>query len=62
MAAEVMARELRTSLYRVNLNQVVSQYIGETEKNLARVFETAQKKGLSCCLMRLMPYWENGVR
>ena len=45
MAAEVIARELRTPLYRVNLNQVVSKYIGETEKNLARVFETAQKKG-----------------
>ena len=45
MAVEVIARELRTSLYRVNLNQVVSNYIGETEKNLARVFETAQRKG-----------------
>jgi len=45
MAAEMIARELRTSLYRVNLSQVVSKYIGETEKNLARVFETAQKKG-----------------
>lgn len=45
MAAEMLARELRTSLYRVLLNQVVSQYIGETEKNLTRVFETAQKKG-----------------
>jgi len=44
MAAEMIARELRTSLYRVNLNQVVSKYIGETEKNLARVFEIAQKK------------------
>jgi SpoVK/Ycf46/Vps4 family AAA+-type ATPase len=44
MAAEVVARELRTNLYRVNLNQIVSQYIGETEKNLTRVFETAQKK------------------
>ena len=45
MAAEMIARELRTSLYRVNLNQVVSTYIGETEKNLSRVFETARKKG-----------------
>ena len=45
MAAEMMARELRTSLYRVNLSQVVSKYIGETEKNLTRVFEAAQKKG-----------------
>ncbi len=44
MAAEVVARELRTNLFRVNLNQIVSQYIGETEKNLTRVFETAQKK------------------
>ena len=44
MAAEMIARELRTSLYRVNLNQVVSQYIGETEKNLAQVFEIAQRK------------------
>ena len=45
MAAKMIARELRTSLYRVSLNNVVSKYIGETEKNLARVFETAQKKG-----------------
>ncbi len=44
MAAEVIARELRTGLYRVSLNIVVSKYIGETEKNLARIFETAQKK------------------
>ena len=44
MAAEVVARELRTSLYRVNLHHVVSKYIGKTEKNLVRVFETAQKR------------------
>jgi SpoVK/Ycf46/Vps4 family AAA+-type ATPase len=45
MAAEVIAQELRTTLYRVNLNQVANKYIGETEKNLARVFEAARKKG-----------------
>jgi len=44
MAAEVIARELRTNLYRVNLNQVVSKYIGETEKNLSRIFEADQKR------------------
>jgi len=44
MAAEIMARELGFSIYRVNLNQVVSKYIGETEKNLARVLMTAEKK------------------
>jgi SpoVK/Ycf46/Vps4 family AAA+-type ATPase len=43
MAAEMIARELRTRLYRVKFNQVVSKYIGETEKNLTRVFEAAQK-------------------
>ena len=45
MAAEAIARELRTGLYRVKLNQVVSKYIGETEKNLSRIFEVAQRKG-----------------
>ena len=44
MAAEVIAQELRTTLYRVNLNQIANKYIGETEKNFARVFEAAQKK------------------
>jgi len=45
IAAEVIARELRTTLYRLNFNQLASKYIGETEKNLARVFGAAQKKG-----------------
>jgi SpoVK/Ycf46/Vps4 family AAA+-type ATPase len=40
----MIARELRTSLYRVNLKQVLRQYIGETEKNLAQVFKNAQRK------------------
>jgi SpoVK/Ycf46/Vps4 family AAA+-type ATPase len=44
MAAEIVARELGLSMYRVNLNQVVSKYIGETEKNLARVLKTAETK------------------
>jgi SpoVK/Ycf46/Vps4 family AAA+-type ATPase len=44
IAAEIIAKDLRTTIYRVPLNQVVSKYIGETEKNLAGVFETAKKK------------------
>jgi SpoVK/Ycf46/Vps4 family AAA+-type ATPase len=44
MAAEIMAREFGFSLYRMNLNQVVSKYIGETEKNLARMLKTAEMK------------------
>jgi SpoVK/Ycf46/Vps4 family AAA+-type ATPase len=42
MAAEVLADELRLDLYRIDLSQVVSKYIGETEKNLRRVFDAAE--------------------
>ncbi|QWH88414.1 ATP-binding protein [Bacillus toyonensis] len=42
MAAEVIANELKLHLYKIDLSQVVSKYIGETEKNLQRVFEEAQ--------------------
>ncbi len=45
MAAEVLANELRLDLYRIDLSQVVSKYIGETEKNLSRVFDTAEEGG-----------------
>jgi SpoVK/Ycf46/Vps4 family AAA+-type ATPase len=42
MAAEVIASALSLDLYRIDLARVVSKYIGETEKNLARVFEAAE--------------------
>jgi SpoVK/Ycf46/Vps4 family AAA+-type ATPase len=42
MAAQVMARELQLDLYKIDLSSVVSKYIGETEKNLARVFHEAE--------------------
>jgi hypothetical protein len=42
MAAEVLADELRLELYRIDLSQVISKYIGETEKNLRRVFDAAE--------------------
>lgn len=45
MAAEVLAQELRLDLYRIDLSQVVSKYIGETEKNLRQVFEAAEAGG-----------------
>jgi hypothetical protein len=45
MAAEVLANELRFDLYRIDLSQVVSKYIGETEKNLRRVFDAAEEGG-----------------
>ncbi|HSI59399.1 MAG TPA: ATP-binding protein, partial [Ideonella sp.] len=45
MAAEVIANELRLSLYRIDLSAVVSKYIGETEKNLRRLFDAAEQGG-----------------
>ncbi|MDB4966627.1 MAG: hypothetical protein JWN44_2316 [Myxococcales bacterium] len=43
MCAGVIARELDMELFRVDLSRVVSKWIGETEKNLARVFDEAQR-------------------
>ncbi len=45
MAAEVLANELHLDLYRIDLSSVVSKYIGETEKNLKRVFDAAEDSG-----------------
>jgi len=42
MAAQVIAGALRLDLYRIDLSQVVSKYIGETEKNLRQVFDQAE--------------------
>jgi AAA+ superfamily predicted ATPase len=45
LAAEVIASELRLDLYRIDLSAVVSKYIGETEKNLRRLFDAAEQGG-----------------
>jgi hypothetical protein len=45
MAAEVLANDLGLELYRIDLSTVVSKYIGETEKNLRRVFDAAETSG-----------------
>jgi len=45
MAAEVIANELHLDLYRIDLSQVVSKYIGETEKNLRKLFDAAEEGG-----------------
>ena len=42
MAAQILARELSLDLYKIDLSSVVSKYIGETEKNLSRIFRDAQ--------------------
>jgi hypothetical protein len=45
LAAEVLAAALALDLYRIDLSQVVSKYIGETEKNLRRIFDAAEEGG-----------------
>ena len=42
LAAEVLANSLQLDLFRIDLSQVVSKYIGETEKNLRRLFDEAE--------------------
>ncbi len=45
MAAEVLAGDLGLDLFRIDLSSVISKYIGETEKNLERVFTAAEAGG-----------------
>jgi hypothetical protein len=42
MAAGIIAAELGLDLYKIDLSTVISKYIGETEKNLSRIFEEAE--------------------
>jgi tRNA A37 threonylcarbamoyladenosine biosynthesis protein TsaE len=46
MAAQVIANELQMDLCRVNLSQISSKYIGETEKNLEKVFREAEQSNV----------------
>jgi len=41
LAAEVLASDLQLDLYRIDLSTVVTKWIGETEKNLRRIFDAA---------------------
>lgn len=45
MAAEILANHLKLDMYRIDLAGVVSKYIGETEKNLKKVFDAAEMSG-----------------
>jgi SpoVK/Ycf46/Vps4 family AAA+-type ATPase len=46
MTAEVLAGHLDLTLYRVDLAGMISKYVGETEKNIRRVFEAAEQRGV----------------
>ncbi|MFO0748160.1 MAG: ATP-binding protein [Myxococcota bacterium] len=43
MAASILARELDLDLYQIDLSRVVNRYVGETEKNLAQIFDEAER-------------------
>ncbi len=45
MAAAALARETGLNLNRVDLSQIISKYIGETQKNMAKLFTQAEKSG-----------------
>ena len=47
MVSGLIARELGVELYRVDLSQVLSKYIGETEQRLAQIFDEAQSGGVA---------------
>jgi SpoVK/Ycf46/Vps4 family AAA+-type ATPase len=49
MSAEVLATDLSLDLYKIDLSSVVSKYIGETEKNLGRIFREAENA--NCILL-----------
>ncbi len=42
MASEIIARETQLDIYKIDLSNVVSKYIGETEKNLSKIFKEAE--------------------
>ncbi len=42
MAAEILANEVKLDLYKIDLSRLVSKYIGETEKNLKKIFDEAE--------------------
>jgi SpoVK/Ycf46/Vps4 family AAA+-type ATPase len=44
MAAEISANELQLDLYKIDLSNLVSKYIGETEKNLSKIFQEAESR------------------
>jgi hypothetical protein len=48
MAAEALAQTLKMPMYRIDLSQVVNKYIGETEKNLKKIFDAAE---VSDCIL-----------
>ncbi len=45
LAAEILGNELGLDIFRIDLSAVISKYIGETEKNLSKIFDSAEDSG-----------------
>jgi len=45
MAAEILAAHLELDLYRIDLSGIVSKFVGDTERNLRRIFDAAERSG-----------------
>jgi predicted ATPase with chaperone activity len=54
LTATLIGQVAQADVYRIDLSMVVSKYIGETEKNLARVFDQAKRATGSCSSTRPM--------
>ncbi len=54
MAVEVLANELNFNHLRIDLSTVVSKYIGETERNLKKLFDAADTRTCSCSIISSM--------
>ncbi len=46
MAVSILGNEIGLDVYRIDLSKIVSKYIGETEKNLSRIFDSAENSGV----------------
>ena len=46
LAAEILASKVGMPLFKIDLSQIVNKYIGETEKNLGKIFEQAEEAGM----------------
>lgn len=60
LTATLLGKSSGRDVYKVDLSMVVSKYVGETEKNLARIFDIAQHRKWILFLMRPMPFLGRG--
>lgn len=54
LAATLLGKKNEMDVYRIDLSMIVSKYIGETEKNLAKVFDLAENRNWILFLMKRM--------